>query len=328
MPGRRATVKLGRRAILSVFGSGSSVEQRLRVWRSSRTLEREGHDGYETVRGKRLLVVEPEHVGRAPLGVYLFGGCDLPALFSIAPFVKPHLSRPLVVHRAPVGIDRARVDVALQPLGTIDEAAARDAIKRLQLPLSYFGRDLFERTFVTGYRKYPKLDKAVVVLTGGANAVRTAYRHKASGLLIDPGARWLDDRNRMPPEDMSWFKANYEKAGRLTVDEFADGLARLVGEIRQRTGATVLVFNTLTVEPGALDHNYQLRRNPETRRRLEFHLAMEELAPRAGFHVVDVDDALKRLGIREYLDFAHFPTYANEPIARATARLLHELELL
>ena len=327
-PARRGAVKLGRRALLSVFGSGSSVEQRIRAWRSSSALEREQHDGYETGRGNRLLVIEPKHAARDPLGIYLFGGCDLPALFSIAPFVGPELTRPVLIRRAPVGIDRSRVDIALQPVGGVDERAAREAIARLQLSLGYFGPDLFDPALVTGYRRYPRLGKAVVVLTGGANVVRTAYRHKQTGLLIDPGARWLDDRNRMPPEDMAWFRDQYEKAGRLTVDEFTAGLAQLVTEIRDRTGATVLVFNTLTVEPGGLDHNYQLRRSPEAKRRLEFHLAMEELAPKAGFHIVDVDDALKRFGVREYLDFAHFPTYANEPIAAKAAAILRDLELL
>ncbi len=323
--GRRAR-RLGRRALWTVFGPDSKFERRLIARRYPSKITYEQRDGYRIATGKNVLVVEPDREEGEPLGIFMFGGCDLPSLFALGPQLGAAARRRIVVYHArqPV-ISMSRADLQLQTLRPLPPATTRETIDRMELLPSYFKPVLFEPEFDTRIRALGTFAKSVVVLTGAANVIRPVYRHKEDGFLVDPGGRWLNRvDDRMAADDMAWFKTNFERVGRMSVDQFRQDFATLVSEIHARAGAEVLVLNALTVEPGSREHNYQLRKSPEVMRRLEFHLAMAELAPQAGFHIVDVDTVLKRTGISGQYDFAHFPPSANEPIAAEAARVLRD----
>jgi hypothetical protein len=164
-----------------------------------------------------------------------------------------------------------------------------------------------------------------------ADLVRQLYRHREHGLLVDPGGWWLNrsvDAALGDPDTVAWFRETFEPLGRLPIDEFADQFRRLVRTVQERTGAHVLVFNTLTVEPRDETHNYQLRRSPEGLRRRRFHLALADLSRELGFHIVDVDRILKREGVTGQLDFAHFPEDQFGPLAAEVQRILTGLGVL
>ena len=285
-------------------------------------------DGVRLQSNDDLLVIDPASTTQPPVNLYLFGGCDLPSLFALGPVAGARLGRRVVVFQPGFRLALCRPDILLQTLQVPPSRDARETIERMRLPRTYFAPELFEPTFDPGVRSLGKLHKDVVVLSGGASVLRVAYRHRESGFLVDPGQRWLRDANRISREDREWFAANFESIGRLSVDDLYELLPKVVAELRARCDAHVVVFNTLTVEPGSREHSYQLRRNPEAVRRLEFHLALAELAASGAFHLVDVDDALKRAGIREQVDFAHFPVHAYEPIALAAERVLRRIGVL
>jgi hypothetical protein len=221
-----------------------------------------------------------------------------------------------------------RADILRQSLAKVPLRHTAETIEKMRLGVDYFEPVAFGSSFRTRLRGIGEVPRSVIVFTGGANVVRAAYRHKEHAFLIDPGMAWLHNKDRLDPAVRSWFTSTFERAGLLPLEQFVEDFSFVVGELRARTGAEVLVFNTLTVEPGGREHNYQLRRNPEAVRRLEFHIAMHELAPKIGYHVVDVDAALKRYGIREQIDFAHFPIHAYHPIAIEGARVLREAGIL
>jgi hypothetical protein len=273
-----------------------------------------------------LLVVEPRDVTRPPSGVYLYGGCDLPSLFAMGPVLGPTSKRTVVVHQPGFRMAMARPDILLQTLRRVPRQLALEVTERMQLTDAYFRPEVFRPTFDTHVKGIGRVEKSAIVFSGGGSIIRPAYRHKEGGFLVDPGARWLrrsDDR--ISREDREWFANTFESVGRLSMEQFAVDFRVLVAELRQRTNAEIVVLDVLTVEPGVQEHNYQLRRSPEAVRRLEFHLVLEELAEDLGIHVVDVDDALKRAGVREQVDFAHFPVAAYEAVAGHAARVLAEI---
>jgi hypothetical protein len=291
-------------------------------------VQRTRFDGFRITARHHSVVIDPDRATEPAIGIHLFGGCDLPALYALGPIIGPSLRQRVVIGSPGRRLTNCRADVLRQTLEEHPPDAIAEVTARLGLSPTYFRPLLFEPTFDVPIRGVGTVEKSVIVISGGASVIRAAYRHKEAGFLVDPGAAWLESSGEVTRATRQWVAETFERAGRMTVDAFAEDFAIVVKEIKERTTAEVLVFNTLTVEPGVLEHNYQLRRQPEAARRLEFHLAMAELAPKIGFHVVDVDDALKRAGMREQVDFAHFPLSAYQPIAAEAARLLHEIEVL
>ncbi len=320
---RLRTKRFVKRALRTTFEPGSRLERRLRDLRRPESLQRDVRDGYTLRSANRVLVIEPDGATDTR-GIQLFGGCDQPTLFALGPILGPEArTRFVVQHEWALAMSRA--DVILQTLDPPKGRAARETVTRMNLPGSYFRPVVFEPEMSVHAGRIGAVRKAVVVLTGGANAIRPAYRHKTMGFIVDPGGWWLRNRAKLTAEELDWFRTNFESIGRLPLDQFVDDYTRVVKEIKARTGAEVLVLNSLTVEPGTREHNYQLRRTPEGLRRIEFHIALSELADRAGFHLVDVDDVLKRAGVREQVDFNHYPASAYEPIATEAAAVLREI---
>jgi hypothetical protein len=190
---------------------------------------------------------------------------------------------------------------------------------------------VFRPTFTIVGEHGGEFEKTMTVLSLGAEAIRPLYRHKEHGFVVDPGGMWLEGQISEAlgaKERRAWFKANFDKLGRLDIADFPDVYRRVITTIRQRSGSQVVVFNTLTVEPGDHAHNYQLRRLPEAARRRELHILLAELSAEMDFPIIDVDRALKRAGIQRQLDFAHFPTDQYPVIAVEIERMLADLGYL
>ncbi len=289
--------------------------------------ERSTGPGWVQYTSRRWLLVEPpRRTERAPVAIHLVGGCDVPALFAMAPLFRSRVERGIAIVRADSGVSSARADLLLQTLE--HHEGLEQAARRLEL-----GRDatrpvVFDAEVALPGIAHPPVDVGVVVLSIGANAVRAAYRHKEHGFLIDPGGYWLGGARKADPRVLRWFEESFEPVGRLEVDEITSHLDRLVTEIRARAGAEVMVLNALTVEPGEHIHSYQLRRQLEGARRRDLHVAVAELGRQRGFHVLDVDRALKQAGIAEQIDFAHFPEARYGDIAAVGHHILRDLEVL
>ena len=289
--------------------------------------------GYVQWTGGRYFVVQSTAAPEPRRGIYLRGACDLPALHSLGPLLREEANGTLALRDAAGAIAATRADVLLQTLTDLPAEATKEVTDRLRLPPDYFEPTLFSPTFVLP--KLPSLGefpKTVVVLSLAPNVVRTLYRHRQHGFLVDPGGWWLNqDLNAVmqDSEQVTWFREHFEPVGRLSVDEFAGLFRTLIERVKETARPRhILVSNVLTVEPGDRIHNYQLRRSPEVMRRREFCLALVDLSRELGFHIIDLDRVLKREGIDRQLDFAHFPTDLAGPISADVFGILRTAEVV
>jgi hypothetical protein len=298
------------------------VEQR----RLTRTITERYTDAVVLSRRDQAVVRSTTDPCRARTGLFLYGACDLPALLSMAPLLAArHQGTTALLSRG--DISSMRADFLLQTLCDLPVDTCAEISHRLRLPEGYFAPTLFEPTFEVPALDPEPFDKTVIFLSLGANVVRTLYQHDETGVLVDPGGWWLGTGPAKVTDEatLTWFRESFTSIGRLTPKSWTPLFTRVIAEIRSRMPAEIVVLNTLTVEPGTQIHNYGLRRNPEGARRREFHLCLADLAHELGFRVVDVDRILKREGVREQIDFAHFPTEKFATIAREGFDVLTDL---
>lgn len=228
-------------------------------------------------------------------------------------------------------ISFTRPDMLLQTLGELPGEFCDDVIRRLNLDSHYFDPALFEPEFEIDHPAAGRFPKTAIFLSLGPSLVRTVYRHKEHGVLVDPGGWWLSEslKNvRNDDETMTWFQNEFVRVGRDTPEKWAESFARVVEEIRARMDTEIFVFNALSVEPGDPTHSYAVRRSPEGVRRRRFLLALADVSRQLGINVIDADRILKGEGIEGQVDFAHFPTSRFGALAGEGHRVLRELEIV
>ena len=309
-----------RRALSNLRGQ---FKQRQRA----RTMTVDSGDATVSRREDQALIRSKANPESSRTGLFLYGACDLPALLALAPFLADETTGTTAISSEGI-IATTRSDFVLQTLNDLPRDICTEISRRLHLPANCFEPTLFEPTF-----DMPKLDpdpfkKSVVFLSLGSNVVRTLYRHNEHGVLVDPGGWWLGSgpaKKVTDDETLKWFQASFTSVGRLTPESWQPLFARVVEEVRSRMPAEIVVLNTLTVEPGTQMHNYGLRRNPEGIRRRGFHLALGDLARQLDFRIIDIDRVLKRDGVSEQIDFAHFPAERFEAIAAEGFEVLRNL---
>lgn len=287
--------------------------------------------GWVSSRGPHTVLLR--RGAEAPIrGIYLRGACDVPSLFSLAPMVIDQLEGSLCIHASGHGVAGARSDLLLQAYAGVPEEFALEINTNLGLARTYFQTTLFEPRFTVqglpGDRT--SFPKSVVVLSVLPDLSRQIYRHREAGYLVDPGAAWLDNV-KAALQDLSfvrWFNDHFERVGRISVEGFAQNYRRLIPLIKQETGASVLVFNSLEIEPFDDTHEYSIRDLEVPTRRRRFNIALNELSRELGFHIVDVDRVLKTQGVERQVDFSHFPVERMRAVAEDALRSLRELNVV
>jgi hypothetical protein len=168
------------------------------------------------------------------------------------------------------------------------------------------------------------------MLGSGSDLNRSLYRHRERGFLVDPGAGWLTNMRDVLGDlsSITWFRRNFVSIGKVTPEQYRDNLFQVVEQIRQRNGAHVLVFNNLNLDPRGDTHNYQFSKNPDTKRRIEFKLALTEVSRQLGVPIIDVDRIAKKHGIDTMQDFAHFPATMTVRIAEEIFGILRDLRVV
>ena len=271
---------------------------------------------------------------RNRVGIYLRGGCDLGSIFACEPFIEPTLNGTAAIFRSGFGAASTRTDILLQTL-EMDEYPKEllaEISEKLKLNPRYFDADLFDPTFtVPGPTGPETFEKSVIILSMGPDLVRSAYRHREHGFVVDPGGWWLNQNMSNVLDDLSsvqWFNKNFKKIGKISVEESRENFRRLIGLLREKTGVKhIMIFNMLGMEPGEQIYNYQFVRDPQVIRRRQFNLMMTDLSRELDFSIIDVDKILKSLGVKEQVDFAHWPIDRFEPVAREVYRVMNEMKL-
>lgn len=264
--------------------------------------------------------------GRGPrFGVYTFGGCDVAAVLGAGPALARRLGGTVCLGSF-ANAPATRSDVILQTLDPPPDQLTADVAQRLDLPDGYFSPRVFAPDFevpnLLGAGRFPT---KVVVLSLSSDISRTLYRHREHGYLVDPGGWWLASEMKDVLDDLSaakWFASQFRKAGRLKVEDSMANFAKIITEIRHRTGAFVVVMNVLNVDPGRVALDYQRSSSPNRARRREFCLAITDLARELDFPVLDVDRIAKHHGISGQVDFVHYTPPQKQLISQEFARLL------
>jgi hypothetical protein len=222
----------------------------------------------------------------------------------------------------------SRSDIHLQTLDELPGDATRQVVRRFRLPEDYFRPVLFDPGFTVPAADGPQaFPKSVILLSIAPDVVRNGYRHKEHGFIVDPGGAWLNQSLEAVLGDLSAvasFREEFVPVGRISLEDFVANFTRLITVLKARTGAHILVYNTLTVEPGCRIHNLQYVKNFHPLRRREFVIALAELSRALDFSIVDVDRIAKRFGIPAQVDFGHLAPELNLLIAREVLRILQD----
>ena len=264
------------------------------------------------------------------VGIYIQGACHLRTIFSCKEMIRKVFGGTccIVIDGEIAG---SRSDFILQTLSDRPRGSLDEVVEKLKIPAQYFRPRVFERTFsVPGLSGDEEFRKTVVFFTTGPDLVRSLYRHRETGILVDPGGWWLNQPMERVLGDLdavAWFRKNFESIGRIGVQEFASNYEKIITLVRERASAHVVIFNVPTVEPGKLVHNYQFVRDPLVRRTREFNVALAELSRKLDFPIVDLDRILKRAGIGGQKDFAHFPVQLAPVIAEEVFAAMSDLRV-
>ncbi len=281
--------------------------------------------------GENFVLLSSGSATGSRTGLYAKGSCDLNSVFACAPLIQETLQGACCIVKDGLVAD-SRSDILLQTLNDLPRDASRQLIRRFRLPQDYFRPVLFEPTFtvpsIDGPQEFPK---SAILLSIAPDVTRNGYRHKELGLVVDPGGAWLNQSLEGLLEDpvaVASFRDQCVPIGRISMDDFVSNFTKLITLLKERTGAQILVYNTLTVEPGSRIHNLQLVKNFHPLRRRQFAVALVELSRTLDFSIVDVDRIAKRFGIQAQVDFGHLAPELSVLIAREVVRILHDRGVL
>lgn len=301
-----------------LFGRMSAPEEALRRARNAVRLQAGG-----SIYRRSLYVGNVKAPRR--VGIFGFGGCDLTFLAGAGSMLQPHLDGSLAIHRDS-GVEGARSDFILQCLAGVGGPVLDEVVATLELDPTNFTSNLFDERFaIPDHPRLGTYPKDVVVLSIGADLSRTLYQHRRDGLLVDPGGWWLNaDLTQVlgDLERVRWFSSTFKKLGKISLEAYLDNLGLIVKELRERTGATVIVTNALVVDPGSAAVDYQFANSPATVRRRQFAIGLREAAGDLGFVVMDVDRVAKQVGIAGQADFVHYTADQKQALRHEFVRLV------
>ncbi len=320
----------------TVFGENTKIENwvKHRYLNSvEKELRRESGPGWVQYSGKRAVVVsESDDFPEPRRGILLKGGCDLPSVYTAAPLLREGIKGTIAISRHIGGTGGNRSDQILQTLDIQPSEALEETKRVLDMGHDYYEPTLFAPTF--RLREMPEIGefpKNLIILSIASDETRQMYRHREAGFLADPGGWWLNqdlDRVLDDLDTVTWFRKNFTRVGRMSLEDFTTNNTRLVKEIRERTGAQVMYYNSLVLDPANPTHNYQLVKTAHSVRRREFLIALAEMSAALDFPVIDVDRILKTAGVEEQVDFAHFPVDRMAPIGAEVYRILTERQIV
>lgn len=313
----------------SVFGEDTRIERfvKERYLKEIETeIKKESGPGWVQYSGRRSVVIsESDQFPEPRRGILLKGGCDLPSVFTAAPLMREGIKGTIAISRHIGGTGGNRSDQILQTLDSLDPEAIAETSSRLDMGKDYFEPTFFEKTFTVPHMPQAgEFPKSIIVMGISTDETRQMYRHREHGFLADPGGWWLNqDLGRVLDDDdtVDWFRKNFKRVGRLSLEDFRTYNTKLVNEIRDRVGAQVIYYNTMVIDPANPTHNYQLVKTVHSVRRRQFTIALTELSRDLDFPIVDVDKILKTAGVADQVDFAHFPVDRMMPIGAEVYRI-------
>jgi hypothetical protein len=145
-------------------------------------------------------------------------------------------------------------------------------------------------------------------------------RHRRDGWLFLP-----DAVDRLDSDVRSWLERECDNAGPAPIESTLARLEQLIEAVRERLGASVLVYNLSPVLPGERTHCWLGAEDAIGLRVRRFNLGLMELSMRQDFSIVDVDRILAGAGAeRLKVDMVHIKAEGLRLVAEEVVRILEE----
>lgn len=317
---RRRVIRVLRR----ILGKNNLVERSLR-----RIDHRSGYQvtGFSRTTTSCVFKGDPER----RLGIYGYAGCDVWSITDAGPRLR-ELTGATGGIFAEGRADFTRSDLILQGYDGVDPDQIGEVMERLNGKPIMMAPELFKRQFtIPEFPQAGVFDKDVVVMSISSDLARVIYRHRKHGFIIDPGGFWLAagvEETLNDLDTVKWFSSEFEKLGRLAVEESMANFRRLIPLVRETTGAHVVMFNSLTVDPGRRVMDYQLSHSPHRTRRRQFASALVDLARELDFSIVDVDRVVKGVGVEGLGDFVKLTPKHKKAVGEELVRVLVDRDVI
>jgi hypothetical protein len=149
-------------------------------------------------------------------------------------------------------------------------------------------------------------------------------RHREEGYMIYPY-----ESEKWSGPDREWLKRDFEAVAQPDVDESMANLEAIIGRIRLRSSAPILVYNMSPIIPGESIYSYQGLGETLSTRIRRFNLGLIKLSERTDICIVDVDSLLARKGAELLkLDTVHLTPPAYRLVAEEVYRVLEDAGVL
>lgn len=270
--------------------------------------------------------------GEDRIGIFVKGSCDLNTVFIAVPDIQNVINGYCCILKEGE-VSCGRSDFILQCLKKDPpDSLLHDLEKRFNLSKEMFKTGILEKNILNKVNGRDMMfSKKVVLLSIMSDVVRDMYEHKETGFILDPGLWWLNnpmDTVLSKMEVAEWFRSNLKKRGKIDIQTFQNNYYALIKSIKEETGAHVIVFCGLTVDPGDRAYCYQFIESSPMLRNREFNLALVELSRQLDFSIIDVDRILKKIGINKQIEILHWPQECNIAIAQEIFRIMKEVGIL
>lgn len=161
----------------------------------------------------------------------------------------------------------------------------------------------------------------VVVLSVQPDVMTGLLRHRRDGYLLYP-QNW----NGWSVDNQQWLRSEFSPPTSLDTITSMRNFETIIGRIRERSSAPILVYNMSAVVPGESVHCYAGLDETLSTRIRKFNLALTELSQRTGVSVIDVDAVIARAGAdRTKLDAVHLTADGCRLVAEEVVRVLDDL---
>ncbi len=206
-----------------------------------------------------------------------------------------------------------RSDSLLRASGTIPQALADRNLRLGSYPLdSQFSRMVFES----------KAD--AIILSAQSDIASGMTAHRTDGYFFYPSevGTWSAD-------DRAWLKANFETLTRLSVSDSMANFVEIVGKIRERSDAPILIYNLSPIVGHEIIHCYLGLGETLSTRIRKFNLGLIEMAEETGVSIIDVDTIVARHGADALkIDAMHLTPEGYRLVAQEVAKVLDHVGLL
>jgi hypothetical protein len=162
----------------------------------------------------------------------------------------------------------------------------------------------------------------VMVCSVLPEVVNTIWRDRQTGYFVDPPSSWAQS---LTSSQQDWFCERFEPIGPQPVDWSATALASLVGLVKSKLGAHVIIYNCSPLDPGDRTHNYVGVEETLYWRVQKFNFALLELSVNEGISIVDAERIVAEHGEHHVPRALEYSAEVHQQLCSEFVRILSDI---